>query len=75
MVVMRCVAVSLICLPTPKLYWPAHTCLHCPPRPPRSFQGFTCLMQLSSRSADYVVDCLALRWAAWAGWVGGPGAL
>jgi hypothetical protein len=28
---------------------------------PRSFQGFTCLMQLSSRTKDWVVDCLALR--------------
>ncbi|KAL6764692.1 ribonuclease H-like domain-containing protein [Haematococcus lacustris] len=27
----------------------------------RSFQGFTCLMQVSSRDADWVVDCLALR--------------
>lgn len=27
----------------------------------RSFQGFTCLLQLSSRSADYLVDTLALR--------------
>lgn len=26
-----------------------------------SYQGFTCLMQLSSRSADYIVDCLRLR--------------
>lgn len=29
----------------------------------RSFQGFTCLLQLSSRAADYVVDTLALRGA------------
>jgi hypothetical protein len=27
----------------------------------RSFQGFTCLLQLSTRSADFVVDALALR--------------
>ncbi|KAK2077050.1 hypothetical protein QBZ16_005278 [Prototheca wickerhamii] len=27
----------------------------------RSYQGFTCLMQLSTRSADYLVDVLALR--------------
>mmetsp|Transcript_17504 Transcript_17504/g.45863 ORF Transcript_17504/g.45863 Transcript_17504/m.45863 type:complete len:282 (-) Transcript_17504:2595-3440(-) len=27
----------------------------------RSFQGFTCLMQLSSRTKDYIVDTLALR--------------
>ena len=27
----------------------------------RSFQGFCCLMQLSSRQADYLVDVLALR--------------
>lgn len=27
----------------------------------RSFQGFTCLMQISSRSQDYIVDTLALR--------------
>ena len=27
----------------------------------RSFQGFVCLMQISTRSADYLVDCLALR--------------
>ncbi|GAX83766.1 hypothetical protein CEUSTIGMA_g11191.t1 [Chlamydomonas eustigma] len=27
----------------------------------RSFQGFTCLMQLSSRERDYVIDTLALR--------------
>lgn len=26
-----------------------------------SFQGFTCLMQLSTRTADYIVDTLALR--------------
>ncbi|KAJ9449730.1 Protein RRP6-like 2, partial [Diplonema papillatum] len=26
-----------------------------------SFQGFTCLMQVSTRTADFVVDCLALR--------------
>lgn len=29
--------------------------------PHRSFQGFTCLMQISSREADWVVDTLALR--------------
>ena len=27
----------------------------------RSFQGFTCLMQLSTRTEDYLVDTLALR--------------
>ncbi|KAJ1948541.1 exosome nuclease subunit, partial [Linderina pennispora] len=27
----------------------------------RSFQGFTCLVQISSRSRDYVVDAIALR--------------
>ena len=27
----------------------------------RSFQGFCCLMQLSTRDADYLVDVLALR--------------
>lgn len=27
----------------------------------RSFQGFTCLMQLSTRAEDFVVDTLALR--------------
>ena len=27
----------------------------------RSFQGFCCLMQLSTRHADYLVDVLALR--------------
>lgn len=27
----------------------------------RSFQGFTCLMQISTRSHDYIVDTLALR--------------
>lgn len=27
----------------------------------RSFQGFTCLMQLSTREWDFVVDTLALR--------------
>ncbi|CAN7986364.1 unnamed protein product [Ixodes hexagonus] len=27
----------------------------------RTFQGFTCLMQISTRSSDYVVDTLALR--------------
>ncbi|GIL97902.1 hypothetical protein Vretimale_3481 [Volvox reticuliferus] len=27
----------------------------------RSFQGFTCLMQISTRKSDYVVDTLALR--------------
>ena len=36
-----------------------------PPRssspPLRSFQGFTCLIQISGRSHDYVVDAIALR--------------
>ncbi|RKP27840.1 ribonuclease H-like domain-containing protein [Syncephalis pseudoplumigaleata] len=27
----------------------------------RSFQGFTCLMQISTRTQDYIVDTLALR--------------
>ncbi len=27
----------------------------------RSFQGFTCLMQLSTRQEDFIVDTLALR--------------
>ena len=27
----------------------------------RSFQGFTCLMQLSSRQEDFIVDTMALR--------------
>ena len=27
----------------------------------RSFQGFTCLLQLSTRSRDFVVDTLCLR--------------
>ena len=27
----------------------------------RSFQGFCCLMQLSTRDADYLIDVLALR--------------
>jgi exosome complex exonuclease RRP6 len=27
----------------------------------RSFQGFTCLMQISTRSRDYIVDVLSLR--------------
>lgn len=27
----------------------------------RSFKGFTCLMQISTREKDFVVDCLALR--------------
>uniref|UniRef100_A0A6E8VAY1 Exosome complex component 10 homolog n=1 Tax=Anopheles coluzzii TaxID=1518534 RepID=A0A6E8VAY1_ANOCL len=27
----------------------------------RSYQGFTCLMQLSTRTKDYIVDALALR--------------
>lgn len=27
----------------------------------RSFQGFCCLMQLSTRAHDYIVDALALR--------------
>lgn len=29
--------------------------------PPRSFQGFTCLLQVSTRAADWLVDALALR--------------
>jgi exosome complex exonuclease RRP6 len=35
----------------------------CPVTPPlpRSYQGFTCLLQLSTRDADWVVDTLALR--------------
>ena len=32
-----------------------------PPSPRRSFQGFTCLVQISSRGRDYVVDAIALR--------------
>ena len=31
----------------------------------RSFLGLTCLMQLSSRSKDYIVDTLALRTSLW----------
>ena len=27
----------------------------------RSFQGFTCLMQISTRAKDYVIDTIALR--------------
>eukprot|EP00698_Gefionella_okellyi_P025025 TRINITY_DN9028_c0_g1_i1.p1 TRINITY_DN9028_c0_g1~~TRINITY_DN9028_c0_g1_i1.p1 ORF type:complete len:836 (+),score=201.80 TRINITY_DN9028_c0_g1_i1:41-2548(+) len=27
----------------------------------RSFQGFTCLMQISTRTQDYLVDCIELR--------------
>ena len=27
----------------------------------RSFQGFTCLMQVSTREEDFIVDTLALR--------------
>jgi hypothetical protein len=27
----------------------------------RSFQGFTCLMQLSTRTEDFLIDLLALR--------------
>ncbi len=27
----------------------------------RSFQGFVCLMQVSTREADWLVDTLALR--------------
>lgn len=27
----------------------------------RSFQGITCLMQISTRSEDFVIDTLALR--------------
>lgn len=30
-----------------------------------SFQGFTCLMQISTRVADYVIDCLKLREHMW----------
>jgi hypothetical protein len=41
-----------VSLPLPPATWSAY---------PRSFQGFTCLMQLSSRTKDWVVDCLALR--------------
>ncbi len=26
-----------------------------------SYQGITCLMQLSTRQQDYIIDCLALR--------------
>ena len=37
------------------------TPLTTPLNPLRSFQGFTCLVQISSRSHDYVVDALALR--------------
>ena len=31
----------------------------------RSFQGFVCLMQVSTRREDYLVDTLALRGASW----------
>ncbi|CAO3629496.1 unnamed protein product [Cunninghamella echinulata] len=31
----------------------------------RSFQGFTCLLQLSTRSQDYIVDTLELRHYLW----------
>lgn len=31
----------------------------------RSYQGFTCLMQLSTRDQDYIIDTLALRHALW----------
>lgn len=31
----------------------------------RSFQGFTCLMQISTRDEDYIVDTLALRDQLW----------
>ena len=27
----------------------------------RSYQGFTCLMQMSTRSKDYIIDTLQLR--------------
>jgi exosome complex exonuclease RRP6 len=27
----------------------------------RSFQGFTCLMQISTRDTDYIIDTLLLR--------------
>ena len=30
-----------------------------------SFQGFVCLMQISTRSQDYIVDCLAVRSHMW----------
>jgi hypothetical protein len=36
---------------------PSSSSIACSPLP----QGFTCLMQVSTRSADYVVDTLALR--------------
>jgi hypothetical protein len=32
-----------------------------PPPKKRSFQGFTCLMQVSTRTQDWLVDALALR--------------
>jgi hypothetical protein len=49
----------LISPPPPAL----HSLLPLPPSPPphRSYQGFTCLLQLSTRDADWVVDTLALR--------------
>ncbi|EDV23854.1 uncharacterized protein TRIADDRAFT_27020, partial [Trichoplax adhaerens] len=31
----------------------------------RSYQGFVCLMQISTRDADYIVDTLALRSELW----------
>ncbi|KAI8097670.1 ribonuclease H-like domain-containing protein [Halteromyces radiatus] len=31
----------------------------------RSFQGFTCLMQLSTRDQDYIIDTLTLRHLLW----------
>lgn len=34
---------------------------HHPGPASRSFQGFTCLLQLSTRRADWLVDALALR--------------
>ena len=37
------------------------TPLTTPLNPLRSFQGFTCLIQISSRSHDYVVDAIVLR--------------
>lgn len=27
----------------------------------RTYQGFTCLMQISTRNADYIIDTLELR--------------
>uniref|UniRef100_A0A6B2KXI9 Exosome complex component 10 n=1 Tax=Arcella intermedia TaxID=1963864 RepID=A0A6B2KXI9_9EUKA len=31
----------------------------------RSFHGFTCLMQLSTREVDFLIDCLELRLSMW----------